>query len=127
MPQTERLRIDKYLWAIRIFKTRPLAAEACSKGEVKCKGVPVKSSKAASMGDRYEIKTQEKIWHIEITGLLQSRAPFSEAIKNYLDLTLKDEKKEIQNVAFLFNTGKRKSRKGRPTKKEKRNLDEFFG
>ena len=126
MPQSEKLRIDKYLWAIRILKTRSLAAEACGNGKVKCNGINVKPSKTANIGDRYEIKTQEKKWVIEITGLLHSRVQFSEAIKYYLDLTPKEEKQKIQRTAFVFSTGKRKSKKGRPTKKEKRNLDEFF-
>jgi ribosome-associated heat shock protein Hsp15 len=126
MPQGDKLRIDKYLWAIRIFKTRSLAAEACVKGKVKCNGLNVKPSKTANIGDRYEIKILEKKWLIEITGLLQSRVPFSEAIKYYLDLTPREEKQKIQSTAFVFNTGKRKSKKGRPTKREKRNLDEFI-
>ena len=126
MPQSEKLRIDKYLWAIRIFKTRSLAAEVCVNGKVKCNGLNVKPSKTVNIGDRYEIKTQEKKWLIEITGLLQSRVQFSEAIKYYLDLTPREEKLKIQSTAFIFDTGKRKSKKGRPTKKEKRDLDEFF-
>ena len=126
MPQSEKLRIDKYLWAIRIFKTRSLAAEVCVNGKVKFNGLNVKPSKTVNIGDRYEIKTQEKKWLIEITALLQSRVQFSEAIKYYLDLTLREEKLKIQRSAFIFDTGKRKSKKGRPTKKEKRDLDEFF-
>jgi ribosome-associated heat shock protein Hsp15 len=126
MPQSEKLRIDKYLWAIRIFKTRSLAAEVCVNGKVKCNGLNVKPSKIVNIGDRYEIKTQEKKWLIEITALLQSRVQFSEAIKYYLDLTPREEKLKIQSTAFIFDTGKRKSKKGRPTKKEKRDLDEFF-
>jgi ribosome-associated heat shock protein Hsp15 len=126
MPQSEKLRIDKYLWAIRIFKTRSLAAEVCVNGKVKFNGLNVKPSKTVNIGDRYEIKTQEKKWLIEITGLLQSRVQFSEAIKYYLDLTPREEKLKIQSTAFIFDTGKRKSKKGRPTKKEKRDLDEFF-
>jgi ribosome-associated heat shock protein Hsp15 len=126
MPQNEKLRIDKYLWAIRIFKTRSLAAEACGNGKVKCNGLHVKPSKTTNIGDRYEIKTQEKKLLIEITGLLQNRVQFSEAINYYMELTPLEENQKIQNTAFVFSTGKRKSKKGRPTKKEKRNLDEFF-
>ena len=76
-------------------------------------------------GEQYEVKTEAKKWLIEVSGLLHSRVQFSEAIKYYIDLT-PDEEKKNSNVCFRFNTGKRKSKQGRPTKKEKRNLDEFM-
>ena len=62
MAEKEKLRIDKYLWAIRIFKTRSLAADACNNGKIKCKGVNVKPSKTVSVGEQYEIKTEAKKW-----------------------------------------------------------------
>ena len=126
MAEKEKLRIDKYLWAVRIFKTRSLAADACSNGKVKCKGINVKAAKAVSIGEQYEVKTEVKKWLIEVSGLLHSRLQFSEAIKYYIDLTPEEEKEKIETSSFVFNTGKRKSKQGRPTKKEKRNLDEFF-
>jgi ribosome-associated heat shock protein Hsp15 len=125
MAENEKLRIDKYLWAIRVFRSRSLAAEACNNGKVKCKGVNVKAAKTVSTGEQYEIKTDAKKWLIEVSGLLHGRVQFSEAIKYYIDLTPEEEKEKIQSSSFVFNTGKRKSKQGRPTKKEKRNLDEF--
>jgi ribosome-associated heat shock protein Hsp15 len=126
MNEKEKLRIDKYLWAIRIFKTRSLAADACNNGKVKYKGANIKASKTVNAGDQFEIKTEAKKWLIEVSGLLHNRVQFSDAIKYYIDLTPEEQKEKIQNASFVFNTGKRKSKKGRPTKKEKRNLDEFF-
>ena len=126
MNDKEKLRIDKYLWAIRIFKTRSLAADACNNGKVKYKGANIKVSKTVNAGDQYEVKTEAKKWLIEVSGLLHNRVQFSDAIKYYIDLTPEEQKEKIQNASFVFNTGKRKSKKGRPTKKEKRNLDEFF-
>jgi Ribosome-associated heat shock protein implicated in the recycling of the 50S subunit (S4 paralog) len=126
MPEKEKLRIDKYLWSIRIFKTRSLAADACNNGKVKWKGSNVKAPKTVNVGEQYEIKTEAKKWIIEVTGLLHARVQFSEAIKYYLDLTPEDDKQKVQTTSFVFNTGKRKSKQGRPTKREKRNLDEFF-
>jgi ribosome-associated heat shock protein Hsp15 len=126
MPEKEKLRIDKYLWAIRIFKSRNLATDACNNGKVKYKGVNVKAAKTVSAGEQYEIKTDAKKWLIEVSGLLYSRVQFSEAVKYYIDLTPDEEKEKIQTASFVFNTGKRKSKQGRPTKKEKRNLDEFI-
>lgn len=122
----EKLRIDKYLWSIRMFKTRSLAAEACNNGKVKWNGVSVKPSKTVHIGEKYEIKIEEKKWLIEVTGLLHHRVQYSEAIKFYMDLTPVEEKQKVQASAFVFHTGKRKSKQGRPTKKDKRDLDEFF-
>ena len=126
MNEKEKLRIDKYLWAIRIFKTRSLAADACNNGKVKYKAANVKASKAVNVGEQYEVRTEAKKWLIEVSGLLHNRVQFSEAIKFYIDLTPDEQKEKIQSTSFVFNTGKRKSKKGRPTKKEKRSLDEFF-
>jgi len=126
MAEKEKLRIDKYLWSIRVFKTRNLAADACNNGKVKFKGLNIKAAKTVAVGEQYEIKTEAKKWHIEVTALLHNRVQFSEAIKFYIDLTPEEEKEKIQTTAFVFNTGKRKSKKGRPTKKEKRNLDDFL-
>lgn len=126
MVEKEKLRIDKYLWAIRIFKTRRLAADACTSGKVKFKGVNIKPSKTVSVGDEFEIKTEHKKWVIQVTILLYNRVSFEEAIKHYLDLTPEENIDKTHASSFVFNTGKRQSKQGRPTKKEKRNLDNLF-
>lgn len=127
MAENEKLRIDKYLWAIRIFKTRSIAADACNSGKVKCNGTNVKPAKTVALGDQYEIKTENKKWIIEVTSLLHSRVQHEEAIKHYLDLSPEEIKDKTQSSAFIFNTGKRQSKQGRPTKREKRKLDDFLG
>jgi ribosome-associated heat shock protein Hsp15 len=121
-----KLRLDKYLWAIRLFKTRTLAAVACDSGKVKLNGSTVKASKQVNIGDEYEVKTEAKRWKIKVTGLLHDRVKYEEAIKNYLDVTPADEIQRLQYQAASFHTGKRKTKIGRPTKKERRDLDEFF-
>ena len=121
----EKLRIDKYLWSIRLFKTRSLAAEACDKGKVKQNGTSVKASKTVNVGDEYEVKTEAKKWVIKVTGLLDHRVQYSEAINFYLDLTPVEEEQQSIHTAS-FHTGKRQSKIGRPTKKERRDLDEFM-
>ena len=123
--QKEKLRIDKYLWSIRVFKTRSLASEACEKGRVKYKGDSVKASKAVTVGDEYEIKTEARKWIIKVTGLLHNRVQFAEAIKYYIDLTPSEELEPVKTQAPSFHTGKRLSKIGRPTKKERRDLDDF--
>ena len=125
MAEKEKLRIDKYLWAIRLFKTRTLAAAACDSGKVKQNGTAVKASKNVVAGDEYEIKTEAKKWRIKVTGLLYSRQAYAEAIKYYLDITPQEELDRMQFHAASFHTGKRQSKIGRPTKKQRRELDEF--
>ena len=124
--ETEKLRIDKYLWAIRLFKTRSQAAEACEKARVKLKGDNVKAAKSVSVGDEYEVKTEAKKWVIKVTGLLNHRVQYSEAIKYYLDLTPPEDRETIQYQPAVFHTGKRLSKVGRPTKKDKRDLEGFM-
>ena len=127
MAEKEKLRIDKYLWAIRLFKTRTLAAAACDTGKVRLNGAPVKAAKHVSVGDEYDVKTEAKKWRIRVTGLLHNRMAHSEAIKYYIDITPQEELDRLQFQAASFHTGKRPSKIGRPTKKQRRELDEFFG
>ena len=126
MAEKEKLRIDKYLWAIRLFKTRSQAGDACSKGKVKLLGENIKASKIVNIGDEYEVKTEAKRWVIKVTGLLEKRVQYSEAIKYYVDITPAEELERLQFQAASFHTGKRLSKIGRPTKKERRDLDDFM-
>jgi ribosome-associated heat shock protein Hsp15 len=121
----EKLRIDKYLWAIRIFKTRTLAAAACDAGKVKLAGASVKASKHVSVGDEYEVKAEAKKWVIRVTDLLDHRVQYQEAIKYYVDLTPEEELERLKFQAAAFYTGKRNSKIGRPTKKQRRDLEGF--
>lgn len=116
-------RIDKYLWSIRIFKTRSLAAEACQKGRVKCNGNAVKASKVVITGDQYEIKTESRRWVIRVTDILDHRVDYQTSLNYYLDETPEELNLNKQSSAFVFNTGKRKSKQGRPTKKDMRDLE----
>ncbi len=124
--EKEKLRIDKYLWAIRLFKTRSQAADACDKSKVKLKGDNVKPSKTVAIGDEYEVKSEAKRWVIKVTGLLDHRVQYTEAITYYTDITPADELDRIKFEAATFNTGKRQSKVGRPTKKDKRDIDGFM-
>jgi ribosome-associated heat shock protein Hsp15 len=80
-----------------------------------------------NIGDEYEIKTETRKWVIKISGLLHKRVAYSEAINHYIDLTQEEDLALAKNIASSFHTGKRLSKIGRPTKKERRNLDEFLG
>lgn len=123
----EKLRIDKYLWAIRLFKTRSQAGDACDKGKVKMNGDSMKASRMVVIGDEYEVKTEARKWVVKVTGLLDHRVQYSEAITFYTDITPADELDRIKFEAATFQTGKRMSKIGRPTKRERRDLGGFMG
>jgi ribosome-associated heat shock protein Hsp15 len=126
MSETEKLRLDKYLWSIRLFKTRRLATDACTNGKVKYQDEQAKPGKNVHLGDIYDVKTETRRWRIKVIGLLHSRVQYTEAIKYYTDITPEEEIERLQYQAATFHTGKRISKIGRPTKRERRDLDHFM-
>ena len=127
MGATGKVRIDKYLWAIRLFKTRSLATTACDSGKVKWKGEAVKPAKPVLLFEEYEVKNEAKKMLIKVTGIIDKRVSYEEAIKNYIDLTPESENVVVKALPSSFYTGKRLSKVGRPTKQERRKLDDFLG
>lgn len=125
--EKQKVRLDKYLWSIRIFKTRSQATEAIDKGRVKLKGETVKAARSVMVGDEYEAKTEHKNWVIKVTQLLETRMAYIEAIQYYEDLTPIEEIERVKQVASSFHTGKRLSKIGRPTKKDRRDLGDLLG
>jgi len=130
MPTTEvkkeKLRLDKYLWSIRVFKSRSMATEAIDKGRVKLNGENIKASRNVVIGDVYEARTEHKNWVLKVTQLLDGRVAYAEAVKYYEDLTPVEELERVRQVAATFQTGKRLSKIGRPTKKNRRDLGDFL-
>ena len=122
----EKLRIDKYLWAIRLFKTRSQAGDACSKGKVKCNGDNVKAAKVVNLGDVFDVKTEARRWVVKVTGLLEKRVQYPEAILHYEDQTPPEDLDQVSYVAATYQTGKRLSKIGRPTKKQRRDIEGFM-
>jgi ribosome-associated heat shock protein Hsp15 len=94
---------------------------------VKLNGANVKPARQINLGDKYDVKGADRRWTIEVTGLIQKRVAYEEAIKNYVDLTPEEDKLVNKQLGTSFYTGKRQSKTGRPTKKQRRGLDEFFG
>ena len=123
----EKLRADKYLWAIRMFKTRSLATAACDEGKVKLNGVSIKPSKPVSVGDTYDIRIEGRKRTIQVTGLLEKRVGYEEAIKHYVDLTSEEDQEHNKRLGTSFYTGTRLSKTGRPSKKERRDLTDLLG
>lgn len=122
----EKIRIDKYLWAIRVFKTRNIAKEACEGGKVKLLEKSIKPAHSVSVGDIYDISTPARQWVIKVTALSERRMPYEEAIQYYSDLSTEEMKQKPEKQTASFFTGKRLSKTGKPTKKERRNLEDFM-
>ena len=121
----EKLRIDKYLWAIRLFKTRSQAGDACDNGKVKWLGNNVKAAKAVNIGEEYEVRNEAKKIVIKVTKIIKKRVAYPEAIKHYEDVTPPEELDVVKFQPSAFNTGKRLSKVGRPTKRDRRDIENF--
>ncbi|OJA34992.1 RNA-binding S4 domain-containing protein [Burkholderia ubonensis] len=122
-----RLRIDKWLWAARFFKTRSLAADAVEKGRVRIGGAPVKPAKEVRVGDEVEIAIDGIVWHIAVLGVCDVRGPASVAQTLYAET-------ESGRVARLAEQERRRTfhepaaqLHGRPTKRDRRIIDRFSG
>ena len=119
----EKMRIDKWLWSVRIYKTRSKATEACKRGKVIIDNVQVKPSKEIKTGEIVLIRKLPVIYTYKIKGLLQRRQSAKIATECYEDLTSIEElnKLKINETLFL----KRDKGSGRPTKKERRLIDKL--
>jgi ribosome-associated heat shock protein Hsp15 len=124
MTEKEKLRIDKYLWAVRVFKTRTLAADACKAGRVKLDNQNIKPSHEVKIGETYQVSKGIERRVLKVTGLLQSRADAKTALHFYEDITPVEQ---TQAFKSMFNAPmlKRDSGTGRPTKRDRREIDEL--
>jgi ribosome-associated heat shock protein Hsp15 len=118
------MRIDKYLWAVRLFKTRSIATEAVKAGKVKMGGQEIKASREVKPGDLLEVK-QNPIWRqYRVIALLPNRVA-GKLVPEYLeDLTPAEE---LEKLAIMreAQAANRPRGAGRPTKRERRELDRF--
>lgn len=124
MPEKEKLRIDKYLWAIRIFKTRTLAADACKAGRVKLDSQNIKPSHEVKAGEIYQVSKGIERKVIRVTGLLESRADAKTVINFYDDVTPVEQTQAYKSM-FHAPVLKRDRGTGRPTKRDRRDIDEL--
>ncbi|WP_223815329.1 RNA-binding S4 domain-containing protein [Sphingobacterium litopenaei] len=122
--ESEKLRIDKYLWAIRIFKTRSLATEACKAGRVKLNGQNIKPSYVVKVGEIYAIQKGIERKVILVTGLLERRVDAKTAVQYYEDHTPVEETYGFKSV-FQAPILKRDRGTGRPTKRDRREIDDL--
>lgn len=122
MEETNKIRIDKYLWAIRLFKTRSLATEACKAGKVKLGGQSVKPSHIVRTGDVYAVQKGVERKVIQVTGLLERRVDAKTAAAFYEDQTPEEETYAFKS-AFHAPVLRRDRGTGRPTKRDRREID----
>ncbi|MCX4247066.1 RNA-binding S4 domain-containing protein [Paraliomyxa miuraensis] len=125
MPEPTEVRIDKWLWAARMFKTRSLASDACGAGHVKVGGVSVKAAKSVRVGDRLEVRTPGGLRILEVAALGERRGPASVARTLYVDHTPPPPPKDEQ--ALLVETATRDRGTGRPSKRDLRDLRRLRG
>ena len=124
----EKLRIDKYLWSIRLFKTRSLATDACRAGRVKKEGNNIKPSYEVKIGEIYQVSKAVEKKTIKVIDLLHTRVDAKKAVLAYADLTPPEETAKYKSM-FQSPVLTRDRGTGRPTKKDRRdieNLSESF-
>lgn len=124
MPEKEKLRIDKYLWAIRAFKTRTLASDACKAGRVKLDGNNIKPSHEVKVGEIYQVAKGIERKVIKVTGLLENRVDAKTAVFFYEDITPVEQTMAFKSM-FQAPILKRDRGTGRPTKKDRREIDDL--
>ena len=124
MKPTDKHRIDKFLWAVRVFKTRSLAAEACKKGRIIVEGIPVKPSREIKKDDIILVRKLPVIYTYKVKELLENRVS-AQRVPIYIeDLTSVEELNRLKVKDTVFYT--REKGTGRPTKKERRMLDKMI-
>ncbi|HVW15079.1 MAG TPA: S4 domain-containing protein [Mucilaginibacter sp.] len=124
MPGQEKLRIDKYLWAIRLFKTRTLATEACKAGKIKLDGQNIKPSHEVKVGELYMVSRGIERKVIRVTGLLENRMDAKSVVNFFIDETPAEQTIQFKTM-FHAPVLKRERGAGRPTKRERRDIDEL--
>ena len=120
------VRIDKWLWATRQFKTRSLATEACRAGKVKVNGASAKPSKSVGVGEVITFRKSGIGKKVEVLGLVEKRVGAKLVCEYLEDLTPKDELEAEKKRRRERNWAKRPTGMGRPTKSQRRALEEFF-
>lgn len=118
------VRIDKYLWAIRLYKTRSISAEACKNGRVKIDDIPVKASREVKIGDVIELRVNIMNKVIEVVEARKNRMSASLAVQMYKDITPQEELERVEMINEM-RTEHRDRGAGRPTKKDRRELSKI--
>lgn len=122
----DSVRLDKWLWAVRVFKTRTLAAEACRGGHVRVNEDPAKPAREIRVGDVVVVRREELTRTLRVKGLIEKRVGGALVPENLEDLTPPEEYERARQRA-ANSALSRAPGSGRPTKKERRLLDQLLG
>ena len=121
----EGIRIDKWLWAVRLYKTRSLASEECKKGKVMINGMNVKPSREIKEGETIQIRRPPITRSYKVIALSHNRMA-AKMVPEFMVETTPASELEILEEMKNRNIDNRDRGTGRPTKKERRDLDDFF-
>ena len=126
MAEKNTTRIDKWLWAVRIYKTRSIATEGCAGGKVKIDGNRVKASRMVRKGDLIQVRKGVVKYEYKVLKIAEKRLG-AKLVQEFIeDLTSEEELAKLITAKVISNK-KRENGKGRPTKKERRIIDKLQG
>lgn len=120
----EEVRIDKWLWAVRIFKTRTIAVEACKKGRVMIDNVTVKPSRNIHVGDVIQVRKPPITYSFKVLALSHNRMG-AKLVPQFMENVTTPDQYELLELSKISGFVDRQRGTGRPTKKERRDLDQF--
>lgn len=115
------VRIDKWMWAVRLFKTRSLAADACKKGKVQMSGTNVKASRNVKVGDEIQIKRPPVVYSFKVLALSENRMG-AKLVPDFMENVTSADQLELLEMSRYSAFGVRDRGTGRPTKKDRRDL-----
>ena len=125
----EQVRIDKWLWAVRLFKTRSAANDACSSGRVRVAGAPAKPAHRVKVGDEIAVRTRGVTRTYRVIEVIEKRVGAAIAVECFEDLTPPDERPGPTDRRTRIDAAwaERGRGAGRPTKRERREMEKFLG
>ncbi len=118
-------RIDKWLWAVRIFKTRTIAAEACKKGRIQINGVQCKPSKTVKEGDTVSVRKAPVTYTFKVLQAIENRVG-AKLVPEMMENITPKEQYDILEMNRIGGFVKRAAGLGRPTKKDRRDMEDFL-
>lgn len=118
-------RIDKWLWAVRLFKTRSLAAEACKKGQIQINDTTAKPARELKVGDVVKVRRTPVIFSFRVVALTQNRIG-AKLVPQFMENITAPGQIKLLEILKMEQSTRRAKGLGRPTKKERRDLDNFF-
>ncbi|MCM1521966.1 MAG: RNA-binding S4 domain-containing protein [Muribaculaceae bacterium] len=118
------VRVDKWLWAMRVFKTRTVATEACKKGRVMMGGVEVKPSRTVKEGDTVEVRKPPVTYRFRVKAVTQNRLG-AKLVPDYMENITPQSQLDLLDIVKISGFIDRRKGLGRPTKREGRELSRF--